>query len=121
MKVRVKDRRATKLLVRARKMFMNLLRQRKATIPFSVSLSLMEKFGKVIDIYQGCIEFWLHCSSVDDLDGLWNVYTSGQMKETFQGDFLDSGLLEEYDIEDAEILVTIDENEYQTLRQKLIG
>ena len=101
----------------------SILKKRVATakMPFSVSFCLIEKFSKVIDICQGCIEFWLHCFSIDDLDGLWNIYTTGVLQNTFQKDFLDSGLLEEYEMEDAEILVTINESEYQALRRQHIG
>ena len=69
---------------------------------------MMEKFGRIIQIYERSIVFCILGATTADVDGLWSVYTNQLLQQTLQNDFHHSGLITKHKVEVAQITVTTD-------------
>ena len=59
--------------------------------------------------------------SVKSLDVFWNEYMSGHIKEMFEKDFLTKQLLDEAEVEAAELEIHVEEDDFNTCKEELIG
>ena len=73
------------------------------------------------NISSGSIAWSLVFTSVQSLDAFWNEYMSGHLKEMFEKDFITKQLLNEADLEAAELEISVDEEDFNTCKDELMG
>ena len=60
-------------------------------------------------------------TSLDSLDVFWKEYLSGHLKEMFEKDFITKQLLDKAELKSAELEIHVDEEEFKTCKEELMG
>ena len=75
---------------------------------------------KLIQITEGSVILKVQAEDVFILDTLWSLYKDGTLKESLQAFFVNDKMREFAGEEQVEVIVTIDEEEYEKVRTELI-
>ena len=75
---------------------------------------------KLIQITEGSVILKVQAEDVSTLDTLWSLYKDGTLKESLQAFFVNDKMREFAGEEQVEVIVTIDEEEYDRAREELI-
>ena len=75
---------------------------------------------KLIQITEGSVILKVQAEDVSTLDTLWSLYKDGTLKESLQAFFVNDEMREFAGEEQVEVIVTIDEEEYEKVRTELI-
>lgn len=67
----------------------------------------------VQDIKLGSLSITVRCSSLQSLEGLWEDYISGHLKQVIQETLVTSEVLENLGLEELKLKVFISEEKYQ--------
>ena len=76
---------------------------------------------RIKEISSGSIVWILVFESIDSLDVFWNEYLSGHLKEMFEKDFITKQLLDKAELKSAELEIHVDEEEFKTCKEELMG
>ena len=76
---------------------------------------------KLLQIAEGSVILKVQAENISALNALWCLYTDGTLKESFQALFFIDELRELTGEEQVEVIVTIDEEEYDKAREELIS
>ena len=71
---------------------------------------------KLIQIAEGSVILKVQAEDISALDTLWGLYTDGTLRESLQDIFVSSVFGKQ-----VEVIVTIDQQEYENARKELIG
>ena len=75
---------------------------------------------KLMQIAEGSVILKVQAENISALNALWCLYTDGTLKESLQALFFIDELRELTGEEQVEVIVTIDEEEYDKAREELI-
>ena len=75
---------------------------------------------KLVQIAEGSVILKVQAEDVSTLDTLWSLYKDGTLKESLQAFFVNDEMREFAGEEQVEVIVTIDEEEYEKARTELI-
>ena len=75
--------------------------------------------ANLIQITEGCVCLKVQVDSVSTLDVLWQLYRDGTLKARLQALFVTDEMRGLAGGEEVEVIVTIDEQEYEKTRNKL--
>ena len=75
---------------------------------------------KLIQITEGSVILKVQAEDVSTLDTLWSLYKDGTLKESLQAFFVNDEMREFAGEEQVEVIVTIDEEEYEKVWTELI-
>ena len=85
--------------------------------PILETCSELLRFHRVIDhIEEGSVVIWVMCPTLEALDDLWQIYTSGKLQQMF----LDAFIRDEHR-KAITINLTVDKGEWQRCRQQLLS
>ena len=76
---------------------------------------------KLLQIAEGSVILKVQAENISALNALWCLYTDGTLKESLQALFFIDELRELTGEEQVEVIVTIDEEEYDKAREELIS
>ena len=75
---------------------------------------------KLIQITEGSVILKVQAEDVSTLDTLWSLYKDGTLQESLRAFFVNDEMREFAGEEQVEVIVTIDEEEYEKVRTELI-
>ncbi len=83
---------------------------------FNGFVEYLEKVRKVlvVDAKEGSVIIILECATLEILEGLWEDYNTGHMKEVVQKCLVTDDIIEEFG--DVKLIITISEEEYKACR-----
>ena len=76
---------------------------------------------RLLQIAEGSVILKVQTESISALDTLWSLYTDGTLRETLQAFLVTDEIKELAGGEQVEVIVTIDEQEYDKAREELIS
>lgn len=85
----------------------------------AVTTCVLPAGANVIQITEGCVCLKVQVDSVSTLDVLWQLYRDGTLKARLQALFVTDEMRALAGGEEVEVIVTIDEREYEKTRNKL--
>ena len=77
--------------------------------------------ARLLQIAEGCVILKVQAENSSALDTLWSLYTDGTRRESLQALFVTDEIKELAGGEQVEVIVTIDEQEYDKAREELIN
>ena len=86
----------------------------------AVSTCVLPAGVKLMQIAEGSVILKVQAENISALNALWCLYTDGTLKESLQALFFIDELRELTGEEQVEVIVTIDEEEYDRAREELI-
>ena len=87
----------------------------------AVSTCVLPAGVKLMQIAEGSVILKVQAENISALNALWCLYTDGTLKESLQALFFIDELRELTGEEQVEVIVTIDEEEYDKAREELIS
>ena len=87
----------------------------------AVSTCVLPAGVKLIQIGEGCVNLKVQAEDLSALTTLWSFYTEGTLKACLQALFVTDEMTEQAGGEGVEVVVTIDEQEYEKARTELIS
>ena len=88
---------------------------------FNKFIQYMEQVRKavIVDVKTGSLEVIVQCSSLEDLDELWEDYSTGHLNEMAQKLLVTGRILKAFGLAEIKLTTTIEEEEYRACRDLL--
>ena len=74
----------------------------------------------IVDNKMGSLIITVQCNSLQILDGLWEDYCAGHLQEVAQWYLVTNDILKELGVDELQLTVTINEEEYRVCRKHLL-
>lgn len=87
----------------------------------AVNTCVLPSGASLIQITEGCVCLKVQVESLSALENLWSMYTDGTLKTRLQALFVTDEMREIVGGEQVEVIVTIDQLEYEKARTELIS
>lgn len=86
-----------------------------------VNTCVLPAGARLLQIAEGSVILKVQTESISALDTLWSLYTDGTLRESLQAFLVTDEIKELACGEQVEVIVTIDEQEYDKAREELIS
>ena len=87
----------------------------------AINICVLPAGVKLIQIAEGSVIFKVQAEDISALDDLWSLYTNGSLKESLQALVVTDEMRELAGGEQVEVIVTIDQLEYEKAWKELIS
>lgn len=87
----------------------------------AVNTCVLPSGASLIQITEGCVCLKVQVKSLSAVENLWSMYTDGTLKAGLQALFVTDEMREIVGGEQVEVIVTIDQLEYEKARTELIS
>ena len=85
----------------------------------AITTCVLPAGAKLVQITEGSVNLKVQAEHISALDTLWSLYKDGTLKEGLEDLFITDEVTEIADGEQVELIVTIDEQEYNKARKEL--